>query len=115
MNVALIIGLLVLLVLIFFVRSERNRGRRVYGRATGLEKNKDYEAACFYYAVAMNAGHDKTLCQKKIIELWKQYGPFEFKKELEEAKAEYCRYESCGEGIHSLTVSDIHKIVDTIK
>lgn len=87
----------------------------MYGMATDLEKNEDYAAACFYYAIAMNAGHNKMLCQKKIIELWHQHGPFNFKKQLEEVKAKYCCYESCGEGFHSLTVSDIHKLVGITK
>lgn len=115
MNTAIIIGVIVLLVLILFIRSERKRERHVYGMANSFEKNKDYEAACFYYALAMSAGHNRKLSENKIRELWQLYGPFDFKKQLEKAKAESCSYESCGEGIHSLTVSDIHKIVNTIK
>jgi hypothetical protein len=114
MNIALIVGIAILISLILVFRAGRKRGRLVFDMASNYEKEGDYEAACYFFAEALSAGHNKQFCRGKILELWKEHGPFEFKRQLEEAKAA-CRYESCGEGAHSLTVSDIQKIVRTMK
>jgi hypothetical protein len=107
MDIAIIIFLFALLLLILVLRSERKRGKYIYDTATDYEENNDYEAACYYYALAMNAGYDKVLCQNKIRELWQTYGPFDFQKQHQEAKTEYR-----GESTHFLTVSDIHNIAN---
>ncbi len=110
-----IIAVLIIIGIIIFLRSERKRGRNVYDIAESLEKEGDYEAACYHYAIALNAGLNQNNCHDKVSKLWEEHGPFEFKKQLKEAKEEVCRYESCGEGAYTLTVSDIHKIIETNK
>ncbi len=114
MNIALILGIVILISLVLLLRAGCKRGRFIFDIASHYEKEGDYEAACYFYAEALSAGHNKQFCRGKMLELWKEHGPFDFKKQLEEAKAE-CRYESCGEGAYSLTVSDIHRIVKAMK
>ncbi len=102
--------LFLLVVGIYFWR--RKRAVYVFGLARDMEENGHYEAACFHYAVAANTGHKRAACRGKIKDLWNAYGPFEFRDQLGELEAEYCRDPGCGEGLFRVTVEDIHKLVD---
>ena len=98
---------------VWFVWTERRRGREVLELGARLEAQGAYEAACFHYAVAVNAGVARAHCEARIRELWEAHGPFLFSDTAEELRAKYCSYESCGEGYHQLTVGDIQRIVGT--
>jgi hypothetical protein len=37
--------------------------------------------------------------------------PFDFREQLLETMKEYCRYESCGEGFHQITVDRIRGVI----
>ena len=105
------IFLLLLIVIYYWNRKNIKRGKFVFGLAQTMEKENNYEGACFHYAVAANAGHDPNYCHQKIRVLWSEYGPFEFLEQLKELLEEYCKDKSCGEGHYHITVQDIHKIV----
>jgi len=103
---------LFLLYLIFrFVKSEDKRGKAVFIEAAHLEESAKFEDACFQYAVAANAGYQAKICKSKIRQLWRSHGPFLFAEQLKKLQEEFCRDTSCGEGLHHLTVADIHKWV----
>lgn len=72
--------------------------------AQRLEAQGEYEAACFHYAVARNAGANRSACETRIRALWHEYGPFQFRDIGEELR-------SCGQGYHQLTMGDIDRIV----
>jgi len=89
--------------------SGRKRGRALLDQAISLEEARNYEEACFRYAIAARSGYHE-LCRSKVRALWETYGPFDFSPQLEKLRAEYCcRCTSCGEGYHHLVVSDIQK------
>jgi hypothetical protein len=94
-----------------FVRGERVRARSVFALAADLESVGEYEAACFHYAVARNAGAPRSACEVNVRRLWSEQGPFTFRALAEDLPSGYCAYESCGEGYHSVTVADIHCII----
>jgi len=110
-------GIIVVFLLFFLFwwrRKESQRGKRIFERAASLEDSNEHEDACFHYALAANAGYEPRLCRVKIRELWSSYGPFDFSEQLQRLKSDYLRNhhcESAGEGIHHLTVRDIHKWV----
>ncbi len=111
MHIVAAVIILLLIAIYYWRRSEDKRGKYVYGLAKTNEDKRNYEAACFHYAVAANAGYQSRLCHQKVKDLWNTYGPFEFLEQLKELKEEYCRDQSCGEGYFHITVQDIHKIV----
>jgi len=113
MTILVVLGSLAAGAVAWFVWTERSRGRGVLELATRLEAQGAYEAACFHYAVAANTGVARTHCEERIRSLWEAHGPFLFSDTAEELRAKYCRYESCGEGYHQLTVGDIQRIVAT--
>ena len=94
-----------------FVRGERGRRRSVLALASQLEFRGEYEAACFHYAVAGNAGADRSECETKVRALWAQHGPFDFNGPGVDLRSKYCKYESCAKGYHQLTVGEIDRIV----
>ncbi len=103
--------LLLLVGVFFWRRSEVKRGEDLFALAKGMEDAGNYEAACFHYAAAANAGHRPQLCRQKVKDLWAGHGPFGFEEQLKETKAEYCRNRSCGEGYHRVTLQSIHGIL----
>lgn len=90
---------------------ERKRGTRVFEEARLRENSGDFEIACYCYAIAASAGHQPRWCEERIRTLWEDHGPFNFREQLFETAKEYCRYESCGEGFHQITVDHIREIV----
>ena len=99
----------------FFLRSERSRAHSTLALASDLEAQGDYEASCFHYAVALNAGASPAECEANVRRLWSAHGPFTFDTLLGELRSGYCRYESCGEGYHAITTDDIQRIVNRSK
>jgi hypothetical protein len=98
--------------IIRFKKSETKRGKNVFDEAVSLEESEKFADACFHYAVASNAGYQTEACKRKIRELWRAHGPFDFSEQQKKLQNEFCRDTSCGEGFHHLTVSDIHKWVN---
>ena len=105
------VGSAAVAVVAWFAWTERRRGRAVLELAARLEAQGDYEAACFHYAVAATAGVARARCEERIRALWAAHGPFQFSKVAQDQRGSACRYESCGEGHHQLTVSDSRRIV----
>lgn len=78
-----------------------------------FEKNNDYESACYFYACAIDQGEKDAIYKYRINELYKQYGPFNFNKQLARMKKEFCNCcESCGEGYHIGIVKIINNIIE---
>jgi hypothetical protein len=113
MKIAILAAVIVLLILfaLRFRSGERKRRERVFGLAMAMEESGDFEDACFHYAVAAEAGYESLLCREKIKTLWNSYGPFDFRRQLDKLKKDYCRDESCGTGYHQITVTCIRDVV----
>ncbi|UCG77317.1 MAG: hypothetical protein JSV21_06900 [Nitrospirota bacterium] len=93
------------ILIIIFRRSEKKRGKELFDIALNHHDANEYEKACYYYAVALNAGYNENICRERIITLWADHGPFKFEEQLDKAKA------SGGEGSHVILTKDINDIV----
>jgi hypothetical protein len=105
------VGLAVLVLGAAFLLGERKRGARIFEEARNRESGGDFPGACYCYAIAASAGHQRRSCEDQIRVLWERHGPFDFHEQLVETVKEYCDYESCGEGFHEMTVDCIRGIV----
>jgi hypothetical protein len=104
-----LVGILATAALVLFLRSENRRGRRLLDAALSAELSGDFETACFHYAAAAMAGFKTERCNRKALALWRESGPFEFRDVQEQLTQEYCEYDSCGEGYHTLVVEHIRR------
>lgn len=85
-------------------------GDRRYRRGESLERSGKYKEAVYEYAIAiLNGSVASKSCKKKIVFLWKKYGPFDYSDVLEEAKKDDTP-EHCGEAGHAATMSIIKEV-----
>ena len=94
-----------------FLLGERKRGARVFEEARLRENGGDFAGARYCYAIAASASYQPRWCEDRIRTLWERHGPFDFREQLLETVEEYCRYESCGEGFHQITVERIRGVI----
>jgi len=111
MYIILIIFLILVSFLIFKI-FEYHRGKRVFNIASESENEGNFEGACYYYAIAATAGFKTGICNKKLIHLWKSYGPFDFSIQRENIISKHCTYATCGEGFNAIILDYIKSIVD---
>jgi hypothetical protein len=98
--------------LIFGLRRQARWGR-VLALAVTDEEEGRYEAACYHYAIALNAGASSSVCESRIIDLWREHGPFTFGGPGTHLLERYCSHSpACGEGYHVVTVAGILRIVE---
>src|SRR5262245_31100316 len=107
-----IVAVAAALVFAFLMRSDDSRWARLLVIAAADEADHRYEWACYHYAVALKAGAAPTLCEPKILQLWRDHGPFSFAEVGADVRETYCsKSRTCGQGYHTLTVEDIRSIV----
>ncbi len=95
-----------------YMKSERRRGLMLFKAAIAMESKGLYSDACFQYALTAPTGYETKACRDKIKTLWKEHGPFDFTKQMDILKKEYCSsHESCGEGYYQVTVSYIQDVI----
>jgi hypothetical protein len=106
-SVAMSLGAAVVLVTGGFLIDGLRRVFRQYRLARGYEKEGNWRAACYYYAlVALNSEHFCESCVTRVKTLWKQYGPFDYG----DIKAQLLRSPKYAQGCIQ-TVAEIDKLV----
>ena len=104
-------GVLALGLLLWVARGSRKRWAQAPVTATVEDQEGRHESACYHYALARNAGAPADLCEPRIVQLWREHGPFDFAANGSTLEAEYCQHHSCGRGFHELVVGDIRRLV----
>jgi len=106
------VAIVAALFLAFLLRGDGSRWARVLSLAIQDEADRRYEWACYHYAVALKAGAAPAVCEPKIVQLWRDHGPFSFAGVGVALQETYCaKSRTCGQGYHTLTVEDIRSIV----
>lgn len=111
----LIIFLFMCLVLFLYWYKGKRKAEKIFSEAIELEQNKEYEEACYVYAIALDSGCKKKKCHKKIRELWQIHGPFDFKKVLGKYGADDLDEKSHGSRNNDSFVDEIQSIIKSCR
>lgn len=100
--IPLYIFLVLMLALVYsqvalFLRVRRMSNRKV-AEAARLEAQGEYAEACLQYALALlnNPSHPAT-CRAHILDLWRQFGPFDYRDRL--ARGPACSPMDCADAV----------------
>jgi len=104
-KIAILVFLIAVPIVIYFTGKE---GRRLFREALNLENEGKYESACFKYAETAREGAKKKKCQRRIQELNKEHGPFDF-IQVERNNRDRFDCDSCSFAYHSEVVYFIKK------
>jgi len=73
------------LFLSFLSREAKEFAEESFDRAKQSEKDGNHKRACDQYAIAiLNGTNRESECRRRITELWRLYGPFDFSEEMEQ-------------------------------
>jgi len=72
--------LLVFLLIFLSLYLNGRKGRKLFAEAAALEKYGDFEAACYKYAETAKEGTKRKTCLRKIRQISRERGPFDYKK-----------------------------------
>ena len=81
-------------------------------KAKNKEKEKDYKEACYLYARAYSFWNFRY-CKKKIRNLWKNYGSFDYADKIDKLCNSGNPYDACTSYNVSYIIKKINKIIKT--